>query len=204
MRRVPPTRRSWPAGWPVCRQRGRQERAARPFCRPRAPDHPGRGRLAGGQQSGTGCGSVPDPGGLRRSGPAPGHHAPAGQGHAWPRWRGGPILNSAISAVEIAVTARDTDLLRHTRPLDLPIDANSSERVTDRSQPDDSALDPLRSLESGDTDSLPFSLEGRVHTLDDGYLRFEQKGHLYRVPGRPGQFRAAVMRASELVRENKL
>ena len=84
------------------------------------------------------------------------------------------------------------------------IDANSSERVTDRSQPDDSALDPLRSLESGDTDSLPFSLEGRVHTLDDGYLRFEQKGHLYRVPGRPGQFRAAVMRASELVRENKL
>ena len=134
--------------------------------------------------------------------------------NAYPDWKGEYWSNRFLRGAPAVV--RDDPDLGEDDPgfafdwgagmpaLDLPIDANSSERVTDRSQPDDSALDPLRSLESGDTDSLPFSLEGRVHTLDDGYLRFEQKGHLYRVPGRPGQFRAAVMRASELVRENKL
>ena len=109
-----------------------------------------------------------------------------------------------IDEFEVRVVLESHDLAHHLQRDKLPIDANSSERVTDRSQPDPFALDLLRSLENGDTDSLPFSLEGRVHTLEDDYLRFEQKGHLYRVPGRPGQFRAAVMQASELVRENKL
>jgi hypothetical protein len=109
-----------------------------------------------------------------------------------------------IDELEVRVVLESRELVHHLRREKLPIDANSSERVTDRSEPDEFALNLLRSLENGDTDSLPFSLEGRVHTLEDGYLRFEQKGHLYRVPGRPGQFRAAVMQASELVREDKL
>lgn len=109
-----------------------------------------------------------------------------------------------IDEFEVRVTLESAVLAHLLRREKLPIDANSSERVTDSSQPEESGLDPLRSLENGEIDSLPFSLEGRVHTAEDGYLRFEQKGHLYRVPGRPGQFRAAVMRASELVREDKL
>ena len=109
-----------------------------------------------------------------------------------------------IDEFEVRVVLESRDLAHLLRREKLPIDANSSERVTDRSQPDELALNQLRSLENGETDSLPFSLEGRVHTLEDGYLRFEQKGHLYRVPGRPGQFRATVMQANELVRENKL
>ena len=40
-----------------------------------------------------------------------------------------------------------------------------------------------------------------MHTLEDGNLRFEQEGYLYRVPGRPGQFRSAVTQAKGLVRD---
>jgi hypothetical protein len=109
-----------------------------------------------------------------------------------------------IDEFEVRVVLESRELAHLRRQEKLPIDANSSERVADRSQPDEFALELLQALESGETDSLPFSLEGRVRTLEDGYLRFEQKGHLYRVPGRPGQFRAAVMQASELVRDDKL
>lgn len=109
-----------------------------------------------------------------------------------------------IDEFEVYVVVESRELLRHLRREKLPIDANSSERVTDRSEPDEFALALLRSLEDGSIDSLPFSLEGHVRTLEDGQLRFEQKGHLYRVPGRPGQFRAAVMQASELVRDDAL
>ena len=109
-----------------------------------------------------------------------------------------------IEEFEVSVLIESRELVRHQRREKLPIDANSSERVSDRSEPDERSLGLLRSLENGDIDSIPFMLEGRVNTLEDGYLRFEQTGHLYRVPGRPGQFRAAVMQASKLVREDSI
>jgi hypothetical protein len=103
-----------------------------------------------------------------------------------------------ISAVEIAVTARDTDLLRHTRPLDLPIDANSAEDLRIEQQVDDFVRTLLISLDSGELPSLPFDLAGSVQTAEDGTLRFEYTGYLYRVPGRPGHYRSAVTQAREL------
>jgi hypothetical protein len=103
-----------------------------------------------------------------------------------------------ISAVDIAVTARDTDLLRHTRPLDLPIDANSAEDLRIEQQVDDFVRTLLISLDSGELPSLPFDLAGSVQTAEDGTLRFEYTGYLYRVPGRPGHYRSAVTQAREL------
>ena len=60
----------------------------------------------------------------------------------------------------------------------------------------------LASLEGGEVNSIPFDLNGRVTTVEDGVLRFEYRGHLYPVPGRPGQFRSAVTQARELQRED--
>jgi hypothetical protein len=42
-----------------------------------------------------------------------------------------------------------------------------------------------------------------VHTVEDGNLRFSQKGYLYPVPGRPGQFRSTVTQAQGLQRDDK-
>ena len=109
-----------------------------------------------------------------------------------------------IDEFEVSVVVESKALTRYLRREKLPIDANSSERVSNRSRPEAFSANLLRSLENGDIDSLPFTLEGRVNTAEDGVLRFDQKGHLYRVPGRPGRFRAAVMQASELVRDDSL
>lgn len=47
----------------------------------------------------------------------------------------------------------------------------------------------LQQLQDGARASLPYHLEGTVSTADSGALAFERDGHLYTVPGRPGQFR---------------
>jgi hypothetical protein len=107
-----------------------------------------------------------------------------------------------IQAIDITITVNEVELVRENRDLQLSIDANSAEEVQVEELPDAFTRDLLQSLERGAIDNLPFSLEGRVRTLEDGYLRFEQKGHLYPVPGKPGSFRSAVTQAQELRRED--
>ena len=106
-----------------------------------------------------------------------------------------------INSTEITVTVNTSELTRYDSQDMLAIDANSTEKVMARHAPDDFTQKLLVSLDSGELDSLSIELSGRVRTVDSGTLRFEQKGYLYRVPGRPGQFRAAVTQADELVRE---
>jgi hypothetical protein len=109
-----------------------------------------------------------------------------------------------IQAIEITVTVNEVTLTRENRDYDLSIDANSSEEVRVERLPDEFTRELLASLENREVRSLPFQLAGRVLTQEDGYLRFEQKGHLYPVPGRPGHFRSAVTQAEDLRREDPL
>jgi hypothetical protein len=109
-----------------------------------------------------------------------------------------------IQAIEITVTVNEVTLTRDNRDHDLSIDANSSEELRVERLPDEFTRGLLASLENHEVPSLPFQLAGRVLTQEDGYLRFEQKGHLYPVPGKPGYFRSAVTQAEELRREDPL
>ena len=109
-----------------------------------------------------------------------------------------------IQAIDIGVTVDGVELVGENRPLELTIDANSAEEVHVEKAPGTFARELLDSLENGAVKSLPFSLQGRVLTREDGYLRFEQKGHLYPVPGKPGFFRSAVTQAEGLRREETL
>ena len=106
-----------------------------------------------------------------------------------------------INSTEITVNVNTSELTRYESRETLLIDANSTEKIATRHAPDDFTRKLLVSLDSGELDSLSIDLSGRVRTVDSGTLRFEQKGYLYRVPGRPGQFRSAVTQADELVRE---
>jgi hypothetical protein len=105
-----------------------------------------------------------------------------------------------ISMIDITVTVNDVELTRENRPFELLVGANSTEEIRVDELPDDFTRELLVSLRDGEVKSLPFDLKGRVVTAEDGSLRFEQKGHLYPVPGKPGQFRSAVTQARELRR----
>ncbi|MDH3922974.1 MAG: LEA type 2 family protein [Xanthomonadales bacterium] len=108
-----------------------------------------------------------------------------------------------ISMIDITVTVNGVQLTRENREFELLIGANSVEEVNVEELPDEFSRNLLESLASKEVKSLPFDLEGRVRTVEDGYLSFAHKGHLYPVPGKPGYFRSAVTRAKGLTREEQ-
>jgi len=106
-------------------------------------------------------------------------------------------VEMTIDAIDITIRTRDSELTRHNGALKLALDPNATEEVAVNNMPDEIARPLLTDLEGGTISSLPFSLQGRVHTLEDGYLSFEHEGHLYPIPGKPGQFRSATSRTRE-------
>ena len=108
-----------------------------------------------------------------------------------------------ISMIDIAVTVNEVELTRENRAFDLQIGANSAEEVSVEELPDEFTRELLESLSNKEVKSLPFDLKGRVRTVEDGFLAFSHKGHLYPVPGKPGYFRSAVTRSEGLRREEE-
>ena len=103
-----------------------------------------------------------------------------------------------IEGIEIQVQVEDAVLTRYNSDFKLSIGANGTEEILVEQLPDEFAQQLLTSLQSGEVSSLPFRLEGKVNTLLDGTLQFRNKGHLYPVPGRPGQFRSATTHSSRV------
>lgn len=102
-----------------------------------------------------------------------------------------------IDTIDIKIWVRDIELTHYVNDFKLTVDPNTTEGISLKELPDTNARQLLTELESGDVSSLPFSLEGRVHTIRDGYLPFKHQGHLYPVPGKPGQFRSASSRTRD-------
>lgn len=102
-----------------------------------------------------------------------------------------------IDSVDITVRIRDVELTRHSSTFALSIDPNTTEDVVVEKLPDEFARDLLANLETGDVRNLPFFLEGRLHTAEDGYMPFRHEGYLYPVPGRPGHFRSTSSQTRE-------
>ena len=101
-------------------------------------------------------------------------------------------VEMTIDAIDIMLRMRDAELTRYDRGVRLTIGPNTTEDVTVEQVPDEPGRELLRSLASGDESSLPISLDGRVHTVEDGFMSFRHEGYLYPVPGRPGHFRSAT------------
>jgi len=102
-----------------------------------------------------------------------------------------------IDAVDITIRIGTAELTRHQGALMLSVDPNTTEEVAVEKLPDEFSRDLLGTLQSGEVKSLPFFLEGRIHTSVDGFMPFRHEGHLYPVPGRPGHFRSASSRTRE-------
>ena len=102
-----------------------------------------------------------------------------------------------IDSSDFTIRVRNDELLRHAGAIKLDIDPNATEELRVEKEPGAFSRNLLDALASGQQTSLPFLLEGRVHTRTDGDLSFSHDGHLYTVPGRPGQFRSASSRSRE-------
>lgn len=103
-----------------------------------------------------------------------------------------------IDRIEITVRVEAAELTRYNEDFKLTIGANSTEIIEVEHFPDAFVQDLLASLTNFEVPNLPFRLEGRVRTEEDGFLQFKHKGHLYPVPGKPGQFRSATIQSSRI------
>lgn len=94
-----------------------------------------------------------------------------------------------LLSIDFRVSVENDDLLAYQGPVDITIAANGTETwsVEIDEQPSTRAL--LESLEQGEIKSLPYVLRGSVISREDGSLRFENEGHIYPLPGKPGYFR---------------
>ena len=102
-----------------------------------------------------------------------------------------------IVQIDINIRIRDVELTRHVSSMALSIDPNTTEELVVQKLPEEFSRELLAELESGNVKSLPFFLEGRIQTTQDGNVPFKYEGFLYPVPGKPGQYRSASSRTRE-------
>lgn len=81
------------------------------------------------------------------------------------------LLVSYNAASQVSISANGTENLRFEMPADEP------------------GLAALRSLATGEIQSLAYIVEGEISAQEESRLKFRREGFLYPVPGRPGQFR---------------
>ncbi len=95
----------------------------------------------------------------------------------------------SISHIEFSILVRDTSLAVYNAASRASLIANGSEnlRFDLTASPEGTAL--LTELQRGELESLNYELEGMFRVTDNAEMKFRHKGHLYPVPGRPGQFR---------------
>ncbi len=94
-----------------------------------------------------------------------------------------------VQSIDFSLSVDGSELFTYRGPADTNIVANGTETWSVEVEESQSSRDLLDTLQNGDVKSLPYSLKGKIMTRDDGTLRFEQEGHIYPLPGRPGHFR---------------
>jgi outer membrane lipoprotein-sorting protein len=94
-----------------------------------------------------------------------------------------------IQEMELTVTTENQQLFAFSGPVTINIVANGTETWSVDLAESSVTREKLDAVQNGEINSLPYDLDGSIRTLDTGSLRFEHKGHLYTLPGRPGHFR---------------
>jgi LEA14-like dessication related protein len=94
-----------------------------------------------------------------------------------------------LDQLELQVSLGEIRLLDYTAPLTETVAANGFETVDISARASEAGATELARLQAGEIKSLPVLLEGSVNDVKHGRLRFLREGHIYTVPGKPGQFR---------------
>ena len=94
-----------------------------------------------------------------------------------------------VQRIDFSLSVENETLFTYNGPVDTTIVANGTETWSVDVEESEASEKLLDSLQQGEVKSLPYSLEGTVHSVEDGKLHFQHEGHIYPVPGRPGHFR---------------
>ncbi len=94
-----------------------------------------------------------------------------------------------IQTIDLTLKLDDKASLAYQGPARTNIVANSTERWSVEIEESPASRELLNTLQNGGVKNLPYSLKGKIATLDDGTLRFEYEGRIYPLPGKPGHFR---------------
>lgn len=94
-----------------------------------------------------------------------------------------------IQRIEFSLALNEADIASYDAASKVTISANGTENLRFSLPADSTGSRLLSELESGDRQSLEYTLEGLFTVVEDGDMKFRRKGHIYPVPGRPGQFR---------------
>ncbi len=94
-----------------------------------------------------------------------------------------------VRAVRFELEVDGEMLARYDRNLEAGVVPSGNDIVTIEIEPDAAGVARLEALEAGEVNSLSYALSGDVLVPEEGRLRFENAGHVYPVPGRPGHFR---------------
>jgi hypothetical protein len=94
-----------------------------------------------------------------------------------------------VRAVRFELELDGELLARYDRGLEAGVVPSGNDIVTVTMEPDAAGVARLEALEAGEVASLAYALSGDVLVPQEGRLRFENTGHVYPVPGRPGHFR---------------
>ncbi|HKJ18484.1 MAG TPA: LEA type 2 family protein [Xanthomonadales bacterium] len=100
-------------------------------------------------------------------------------------------VDMMVQELEMSMTLGDTDLGSHNIQPGIKIYPNGTEEIGIEFPTMDAVRQTLADLESGDINSVPYTIRGRVFDTDGDSEQFSQDGYLYPLPGRPGEFRGA-------------
>ena len=96
-----------------------------------------------------------------------------------------------VQTIELAMTIGETDLGTQQSQPGVSLHPNGTEEIVFEFPADETAGQDLADLENKVVNSVPYSVSGRVISIDGYNEVFTQEGYLYPIPGRPGEFRGA-------------
>lgn len=94
-----------------------------------------------------------------------------------------------LARIEFSLDVDDTSLAVYNAASMASISANGTENLRFNVPATAAGRAKLESLDEGDINNLSYVLEGRISDQEGIYMDLRREGYLYRVPGRPGQFR---------------
>jgi hypothetical protein len=100
-------------------------------------------------------------------------------------------VDMEVDTFEMSMTLGDSELGLHSEKPGLSIHPNGTEEISFSFPAEATAGQALSELERGEVNSVPYTINGRVLDSGGDSERFSQRGYLYPVPGRPGEFRGA-------------
>jgi LEA14-like dessication related protein len=94
-----------------------------------------------------------------------------------------------IGQIEFSISLNETSLAVYKAASQASVPANGIENLHFELNPSVDGVALLNELQNDERPNLEYSIEGVLFVNEGDEMKVLRKGHIYRVPGRPGQFR---------------